>query len=129
MQAPRNDLDFLQTFQAYLDKEIANAAAITFALHPWYLAEHLVGFALFDEKVNITTKRKMVNNFERQKKPGCPRRLQGVPEIGVGLEEFVTKRTLKMFSLIAEQRKGADKSSFLNENPKTWETSTMCSWK
>lgn len=50
--------------------------------------------------------------------------MQGVPEIGVGLEEFVTKRTLKMFSVVDEQMKGKEKSSFLNEDPETWETNT-----
>ncbi|KAK8741069.1 hypothetical protein OTU49_002477, partial [Cherax quadricarinatus] len=33
VQGSRNDLDFLQTLQVYPDKEIMNAAVITFACH------------------------------------------------------------------------------------------------
>ncbi|KAG0727259.1 hypothetical protein GWK47_035034 [Chionoecetes opilio] len=122
---PRNDSDFLQALRAYPNKEVADAAITAFARHLWYLAEHLNGLAFFDEDVDVATKRKMVTNLEREKKPGCPRRLQGVPEIGVELDAFVTKRTLKMFSVIAEQGMVKVKSSFLKEDPGTWETNLV----
>lgn len=54
VQAPHNDLDFLQTLRAYPDREIANAATITIPRHIWYLAEHLAGVAFFDEKVDMS---------------------------------------------------------------------------
>ena len=105
VQAPRNNLNFVQTLRAHPDKEVAYAVITALARHLWYLAEHLVGLAFFDEDVDVATKRKMVTNLEREKKPGCSRRLHAVPEIGVGLEEFVTKRTLKMFSVMTDHGK------------------------
>lgn len=72
----------------------------TFARCLWYLAEHLLGLAFFNKEVGMVTKHKMVANLEQMS--GCPSHLQGVPEIGAGLEEFLTKRMLKIFNIIAE---------------------------
>lgn len=121
VQAPRNDLSFLQALQEYPNKPVAAAAITAFTRHMWYLAEHLVGLAFFDEKVDVVTKGKMVANLERGEKSGCPRRLKEVPETGIGLDEFVTKRTLKLFSAITEHGTEKAKSSFLKDAPDTWE--------
>lgn len=45
--------------------------------------------------------------------------------IGVGLEKFVAKRTLKMFNGITEQGKESAESFFLWEDPRKWETNIM----
>lgn len=72
--------------------------------------------------MNMATKCKMVTNLE-QEKPRCPPSLARVPKTRIRLEEFITKRMLKMFSIIAETGKKAKKSS-LEEDPRTWETNT-----
>lgn len=74
------------------------------------------------------TKLKMVTNLKWEKS-GWHCCLQGVPEIRERLEEFVTKRTLKMFSVIAEQGKEKAKSSILKEGLSECGRKTQCSWR
>ena len=129
MCAPRNDLELIHCLRTYPDagRVVADAALTAFARHLWYLAEHLVGLAFFDEAVDVNIKRKMVANMGRQKKPECPRRLEALPEIEDGLESFVTKRTLKLFDLLADHGKEKAMSSFLKEDPVTWSMDTTFS--
>ena len=49
--APRNDLDLLHELFLYPDKDVAKAATTAFDCHLWYLSEHFIAFACFDEKV------------------------------------------------------------------------------
>jgi len=49
--APRNDLDLLHELFLYPDKDVAKAATTAFDCHLWYLSEHFIAFAFFDEKV------------------------------------------------------------------------------
>ena len=50
--ASRNGLDLLHELFLYLDKDVAKAATTAFDCHLWYLSEHLIAFAFFDEKVS-----------------------------------------------------------------------------
>src|SRR6218665_96041 len=58
--APRNDLDLLHELFLHPDKDVAKAATTAFDCHLWYLSEHLIAFALFDEKVSHGEKRLVV---------------------------------------------------------------------
>src|SRR6218665_698603 len=50
--APRNDLDLVHELFLYPDKDVAKAATTAFDCHMWYLSEHLIASAFFDEKVS-----------------------------------------------------------------------------
>lgn len=62
-----------------------------------------------------------------KKSHGAPCHLQGVPETRVRLEEFITKRTVKIFSITAKTEKKAKKSP-LKETPEHGRQ-TQHSWK
>src|SRR6218665_68729 len=50
---PQNYLDILyELFNLFLypDKDVAKTATTAFDCHLWYLSEHLIAFAFFDEK-------------------------------------------------------------------------------
>lgn len=73
IRAPFNDIELLNVLETYPNKGIANAAVEALSRHLWYLSEHLVTLALFDERVTTETKEKMVQNFDRPHFPGSPR--------------------------------------------------------
>jgi len=58
--APRNDLDFLHELFLHRDKDVAKAATTALDCHLWYLPEHLIAFAFFDEEVSNEKKRLVV---------------------------------------------------------------------
>lgn len=68
VQAPYQDLLFLKALKAYeaKNKIISKAALNKFSQHLWYLSEAMAAFALFDKDVNLDTKKKMVNNLDRE---------------------------------------------------------------
>ena len=55
---------FAESLVAYLDKDIAKATSTSLGRHLWYLSEQLVGLALFDEDLSLTTKQDMVEGMK-----------------------------------------------------------------
>ena len=73
-EAHLNDLELLKSLQAYsaINKRISDATVNKFKGHLWYLSEHLVGLALFDDNVSAQTKDEMVaamTNKEGEESP------------------------------------------------------------
>ena len=61
--------------------------------HLWYLSEHLVVLALFDERVRDETKTAMVANFSRPPNQTVHRRVdKKMFSLGTPLEEYVTSK-------------------------------------
>lgn len=68
LSAARNDLKMLKDIRMYhkTNKNISEAALKTFFMHLWYLSEVNIGFAFFDDDINTSTKKKMVNNLKKK---------------------------------------------------------------
>lgn len=62
VEAPLNDIIFLKKLVSYKDinPSITNIAIKKFCNHLWYLNEECVMFSLFDERISVEDKRKIV---------------------------------------------------------------------
>lgn len=62
IEAPLNDIIFLKKLVSYknINKKIAEVAIKKFINHLWYLNDECILFSLFDERIKIEEKRKMV---------------------------------------------------------------------
>lgn len=62
IEAPLNDIIFLKKLVLYknINKKIAEVAIRKFTNHLWYLNDECITFSLFDERIEINEKRKMV---------------------------------------------------------------------
>ena len=62
VKAPRGDINLLKKLESYrtINKKISKAALKKKACQLWFLAEELVGLALFDDELDNETKNKMV---------------------------------------------------------------------
>ena len=67
VRAPYNDIQFMNVLKRYPDRKLSDKTVKAFSNHLWYLSEHLVGFAFFDDRVTEETKSKMVTNLSRPK--------------------------------------------------------------
>lgn len=65
IEAPINDILFLRKLEAYKlhNKKIANMAIKKIINHLWYLNPECVSFSLFDDRLDINTKRKMAEKI------------------------------------------------------------------
>lgn len=73
VEAPNNDLNFLKAAIDYksIDSDVSQKVLAKFCGHLWYLSGEAVALSLFDEKLSIETKRKIVNainEIEHEKK-------------------------------------------------------------
>lgn len=65
IQALLNNIAFLSNLKTYPNKIGASKAHEAFLRYLWFLSEHLVGMALFDDRVAASIKEKMVQNRHR----------------------------------------------------------------
>jgi len=103
VSAPRIDLLFLKEIDKYSNdnKDISNVALNKFLKHLWYLSEHNIIFALFDDGVSNETKRNMI---QAMRNPGVDYPLK---KINVStnlirsktLEDFVTANSRQFFTI------------------------------
>ena len=119
--APYNDIHLLQSLIDYttIHPAIAKIASEKFSNHLWYLSEDLIGLALFDSRVSLSTKRLMVKAM---------REVDGVEDapkrIAVSLktfkekklEDFVSKKSMVLMEKMQMP------TSFLQVDPSTWAT-------
>ncbi|KAL4125995.1 hypothetical protein QTP88_010227 [Uroleucon formosanum] len=122
---PLNDIFFLRKLVSYKDinPSIANVAIKKFCNHLWYLNEETVMFSIFDERILIEDKRRIVQiilqeNYEEDLE--VPKRITLKPE---EIPEFIkrdipfelfTTNSLKFFSRFKIS------SEFLNIDPVEW---------
>lgn len=106
--APRNDLRFLQDMIAHqkVNKRVSQAAVTRFMGHTWYLTEINVGLALFDDKLPVTEKEKLVMNMRTvEGAEVVPKKreldLRDVPNMTVG--DLATKNTFRFFEILGLQ--------------------------
>lgn len=120
--APRRDLGFIKQLLEYekIDDKVSKAAMKKFVTHLWYLSEEMVGLALFDDGVDLDTKRKMVSAlFEKEGEQEPPKRV-AVPDpkvlLAKSLDFFVTTNTMNLFHRLRLP------DTFLQADPEEWET-------
>lgn len=118
--APQNDIKFLEALQCYPNKEISKVAFKAFSRHLWYLSEHLIGLAFFDENVSNQVKIQMAKNINVSKNTALQRRIKITEEEQqLKIENFVSDRTFTLFNVLHENGEQMAKE-FLNLNPSLW---------
>ena len=126
INAPFNDIMLLQILEKYPNETICKEVTTALRRHLWYLGEHLVGLAFFDERIEVETKKKMVQNLECHGSPTAVRRLNLTKNIkDLGLNELITERTKRIFDLLIRDGFELAKNSFLETDPNTWEDNKM----
>jgi hypothetical protein len=120
IRAPYNDIELLSVLKEYPNQTLAVKASTAFCRHLWFLSEHLVATAFFDDRVTTETKERMVQNLQRPSLPGTPRRLKITDKVpDLKLEDLVTKRTSDFFDVLMTGGK-AKSQSFLKKSPGQW---------
>ena len=71
-KACANDLKLINLLQSYCDSSIKDKALKAIKRHLWYLSEHLVVLAIFDNSVSDVTKAAMVANLTKEPNRSCP---------------------------------------------------------
>lgn len=119
-RAPLNDITLLSLLSTYPNCRVKQSATEAIYRHLWYVSEHLVTLALFDDRVRDETKAQMVANFSRPPNQILHRRLDKKDfSLGTSLEDYVTSRSLKFFDLTCSNGQEAAKT-FLSVPPSTW---------
>ena len=118
--APINDLNLFQSLLQYreVDRELADSALETLSRHRWYLAEHVIPFALFSDNVTEEEKSKMAEKLLSLEKDTVPSLgLPEFPEVTESSElcDFVTSKSWQFFDIV-------------NSDP-TWLTKRVSEWK
>ena len=106
----------------YTHDVIRAAGTNSMLSHLWYFSERLVASAFFDDRVSNKTKESMAKNLQRNRTTTNLARLNGKDfHCTVGLENYVTRRSMCFFDLI--EANGQKKAkSFLSQSPSTWLT-------
>ena len=117
-----NDLTFLRQMNNYPHGVIRAAGTKSMLRHLWYFLERLIALAFFDDRITNKTKESMVNNLLRNPTTTNLARLNGKDfDCTLGLENYVTRRSMYFFDLI--EANGQNKAkSFLSQPPSTWLT-------
>ena len=115
--APYNDLNLLKYIRQYHNKNIAESAESKFGSHLWYLSEELVGLALFDTTVPLTTKRLMIKRMnDPQTTLSCPKRIDLQYDPLPTLDMLTTRHSFGLFCALNIN------TSFMCKDPSTWES-------
>ena len=117
-----NDLTFLRQMNNYPHGVIRAAGTKSMLRHLWYFSERLIALAFFDDRVTNKTKESMVKNLQRNPTITNLARLNGKDfDCTLGLENYVTRRSMCFFDLI--EANGQNKAkSLLSQPPSTWLT-------
>lgn len=124
IQAPANDLQFLQYLRAYRQQNevIASAAMEVFLRHLWYLSEQCAGFAFFDERISDEKKIEMVASLDREPNVGNQFRNRTIgPDDDIDIASLVSKETMRFFEILSDNRP----LTFLETHPSQWKQDNM----
>ena len=118
--APSNNLNLFQSLLQHreVDRELEDCTLDTLSRHRWYLAEHVIPFALFSNNVTEEEKRKMAEKLltlERDSVPSLG--LPEFPEVTESSElcDFVTSKTWQFFDIVKSD------PSWLTKRVSDWE--------
>jgi hypothetical protein len=101
IHAPLNDL---QCFERLGNFQTVNSDVATKALlrHTWYLSEELIAFSFFDERIDATTKARMVEAMKTKQGLQIPLKRPQVTgrTMPLRIEDFVTTNTDRFFTIL-----------------------------
>jgi len=119
-EAPLNNFRLMVELLKYPHEAISRATSKMLGRHLWYLSEELVGLAIFDPRASLKKKRLMLAAMEDPAPDHPPKR----PEVNsaaflstLGLEQFCTKNTKRLFSTLGLSQI----STFLAMDPSEWD--------
>ena len=101
--APRNDLKLLQLLHSYPDRDISAATTRKMAGHLWYVSEDLILLSLFDQDVDLPTKRailKASQENEGEKDPPKCAHFDMTTVQSKTLVNFVSKSNRNLFTTL-----------------------------
>lgn len=117
MTAPKNDLDLLKDINNYkkINKQLALEVLKAFSRHLWYLNEHNVGLSFFDDRLDLKTKKKMVENLKKISIDFNVRPKIIEKKISrFTIPDFITINTMEFFKILEIN------TQFLSLDPKLW---------
>jgi hypothetical protein len=127
IRAPFSDLRLISALNKYMSTQASVATVALKALyrHLWYLAEDLVGLAIFDPRVDSAVKVRMVQNLKLPAREIHVKRLDAKCfTADTPIESLVTSRTANVFSLLVLD--GKEKAEvFLTQDPGLWSTNSV----
>ena len=110
-----NDLIFLREMDHYPLDVICAAGTKSILCHLWSFSERLVALAFFDDRVSNKTKESMAKNLQRNPTTTNLARLNGKDfDCTLGLENYVTRRSMCCFDLIKANGQKKPNRSCLN---------------
>jgi hypothetical protein len=116
--AARTDLQLLKTLQTYFHPEISAAALSKFSNHLWYLSENLVLLCIFDDKLDLESKRCIVrSSLNREANNNNSKRLSLLSKQNIAdltLADCVSKQSMILFDLLGIPKQ------FLANDPAKW---------
>ncbi|KAK3925525.1 Replicase polyprotein 1ab [Frankliniella fusca] len=117
VKAPANDLALMRLLSEEKEPHL-KAAFGKMANHLWYLSEKLVCLALFDDRVSLQEKRKMVRSIRSKEGTVDALARAGLPPnrkvVSLNLSDFATKNSLTFFEITKTS------SRFMDKDPKEW---------
>lgn len=119
LSAARNDLHMLKDIKGYhtVHSKISQVALTTMMRHLWYLGEINIGFAFFDDEINISTKTKMIASLKSNsisKGNKIRSKLQEKNVKKAELWDFISVNTMVFFEILNVN------TDFLRVAPKNW---------
>ena len=128
LSAPRKDLKFHKELSRYenIDSKIAEKTVEKFSRHLWYLSEETVLLTLFDDRVSVSQKQKMISALNLSEEPrrkvarsSTKRQLKGNIENqdieNLSLDYFVTEKSIRFFETLQ-----LEDSSFIHKQISQW---------
>ena len=118
-----NDLIFLREMNDYPHDVIRAAGTKSKLRHLWYFLKRLVASAFFDDRVSNKTKESMAKNLQRNRTTTNLTRLNGKDfDCTLGLENYVTRRSMCFFDQIEANGQNKHNHSCLNLHQPGWQT-------
>ncbi|KAK3918138.1 Glyceraldehyde-3-phosphate dehydrogenase, cytosolic [Frankliniella fusca] len=105
VRAPFNDLRTLKKLFEYkkVHKRVAEATLTRFSQHLWYLSERFLGITVFDEKLEVLEREKIViamKNNEGEDEPPRKRLVQFSDVPDMTLSDLVTQNSMGFFKVL-----------------------------
>lgn len=102
--APNNDLTLMQQLTLYkkINSTVSQAALKKMVRHLWYLSDQLAIMSLFDDSIDLTVKKKMIENLTKKKSSNTKTRKYEVASDSDELQEkdisdFISVESLTIF--------------------------------
>uniref|UniRef100_A0ABD2W6H2 Uncharacterized protein n=1 Tax=Trichogramma kaykai TaxID=54128 RepID=A0ABD2W6H2_9HYME len=118
LEAAVSDIKLLQDIQEFkrYDNKLSEIVQNKFSRHLWYLSKELVCISLFNDNVDISEKRKMIENLKINDKGDreLKAKLEKKNLKNLSLSDFVTEKSINFFHITGISQ------TFLTLDPSKW---------